>query len=187
MFYRSSLPSDWIVINVLVGQLAIIWIWKIWITTNTKDISSSTMPQKRMRTTNKYRINSSNNYWVWSIEQQRRFSFFFFSPSCKRSYRAIHQCPMKIPPPLKTPTPYGGRLTWVLPGGNFLIAHIKDKTKIRHKKRWSQVRDLTTDERGWTPALGYVHVLSAWLSGLRRSEYHREALQTQTKEELVEK
>jgi hypothetical protein len=46
---------------------------------------------------------------------------------------------MKIPPPLKTPTPYGGRLTWVLPGGNFLIAHIKDKTKIRHKKRWSQV------------------------------------------------
>ena len=53
--------------------------------------------------------------------------------------RAIHQCPMKIPPPFKTPTPYGGRLTWVLPGGNFLIAHIKDKTKIRHKKRWSQV------------------------------------------------
>lgn len=50
---------------------------------------------------------------------------------------------MKIPPPFKTPTPYGGRLTWVLPGGNFLIAHIKDKTKIRHKKRWSQVS--TTD------------------------------------------
>jgi chitin synthase len=46
---------------------------------------------------------------------------------------------MKIPPPFKTPTPYGGRLTWVLPGGNFLIAHLKDKTKIRHKKRWSQV------------------------------------------------
>ena len=57
------------------------------------------------------------------------------------SSRAIHQCPMKIPPPLKTPTPYGGRLTWVLPGGNFLIAHIKDKTKIRHKKRWSQVNE----------------------------------------------
>ncbi|CAF1289999.1 unnamed protein product [Adineta steineri] len=56
-----------------------------------------------------------------------------------RAATAIHQCPMKIPPPFKTPTPYGGRLTWVLPGGNFLIAHIKDKTKIRHKKRWSQV------------------------------------------------
>ncbi|CAF0778856.1 unnamed protein product [Didymodactylos carnosus] len=56
-----------------------------------------------------------------------------------RAATAVHECPMKIPPPFKTPTPYGGRLTWVLPGGNFLIAHIKDKTKIRHKKRWSQV------------------------------------------------
>ena len=46
---------------------------------------------------------------------------------------------MKIPPPYKIPTPYGGRLTWVLPGGNLLIAHLKDKMKIRHKKRWSQV------------------------------------------------
>ncbi len=46
---------------------------------------------------------------------------------------------MKIPPPFKIPTPYGGRLTWVLPGGNLLIAHLKDKMKIRHKKRWSQV------------------------------------------------
>jgi chitin synthase len=46
---------------------------------------------------------------------------------------------MKIPAPYKIPTPYGGRLIWVLPGGNLLIAHLKDKMKIRHKKRWSQV------------------------------------------------
>jgi hypothetical protein len=46
---------------------------------------------------------------------------------------------MKIPAPFKIPTPYGGRLIWVLPGGNLLIAHLKDKMKIRHKKRWSQV------------------------------------------------
>jgi chitin synthase len=46
---------------------------------------------------------------------------------------------MKLPPPFKIPTPYGGRLTWILPGGNLLIAHLKDKMKIRHKKRWSQV------------------------------------------------
>lgn len=52
---------------------------------------------------------------------------------------SVHECPMKIPPPFKIPTPYGGRLTWVLPGGNLLIAHLKDKMKIRHKKRWSQV------------------------------------------------
>lgn len=53
--------------------------------------------------------------------------------------RSVHETPMKIPPPYKIPTPYGGRLTWVLPGGNLLIAHLKDKMKMRHKKRWSQV------------------------------------------------
>ncbi|XP_063421976.1 chitin synthase chs-2-like [Mytilus trossulus] len=36
-------------------------------------------------------------------------------------------------------TPYGARITWKLPGGNDLVAHLKDKDKIRHKKRWSQV------------------------------------------------
>ncbi|CAC5393469.1 CHS1 [Mytilus coruscus] len=36
-------------------------------------------------------------------------------------------------------TPYGARITWTLPGGNDLVAHLKDKNKIRHKKRWSQV------------------------------------------------
>ena len=73
---------------------------------------------------------------------QRKFSLILNTSSEKiiSFFSAIHQCPMKIPPPYKTPTPYGGRLTWILPGGNFLIAHIKDKTKIRHKKRWSQVR-----------------------------------------------
>ena len=44
-----------------------------------------------------------------------------------------------LPPPAKIPTPYGGQLTWTLPGGNLLYVHIKDKNKIRHKKRWSQV------------------------------------------------
>ena len=37
-------------------------------------------------------------------------------------------------------TPYGGRLEWTMPGGNKLIAHLKDNTKIRNKKRWSQVK-----------------------------------------------
>ena len=40
-------------------------------------------------------------------------------------------------------TPYGGRLEWVMPGGNKVIAHLKDKQKARHKKRWSQVRYTT--------------------------------------------
>ena len=35
-------------------------------------------------------------------------------------------------------TVYGGRITWTLEKGTKVICHLKDKTKIRHKKRWSQ-------------------------------------------------
>ena len=46
---------------------------------------------------------------------------------------------MAMPPPVLTPTPYGGRLTWTLPGKTIFVAHLKDKLRIRHLKRWSQV------------------------------------------------
>lgn len=46
---------------------------------------------------------------------------------------------MRLKPPLKFSTPYGGRLTYTLPGKNRLNIHLKDKTRIRHRKRWSQV------------------------------------------------
>ncbi|XP_072321978.1 chitin synthase 1 [Eucyclogobius newberryi] len=36
-------------------------------------------------------------------------------------------------------TPYGGRLVVVLPQGNIFLAHLKDKSLIRNKKRWSQI------------------------------------------------
>ncbi|XP_052429017.1 chitin synthase chs-2-like [Carassius gibelio] len=36
-------------------------------------------------------------------------------------------------------TPYGGRLVVVMPEGNMLYIHLKDKKLIRHKKRWSQI------------------------------------------------
>uniref|UniRef100_W5KPB4 chitin synthase n=1 Tax=Astyanax mexicanus TaxID=7994 RepID=W5KPB4_ASTMX len=36
-------------------------------------------------------------------------------------------------------TPYGCRLQYTLPEGNSLTVHFKDKNKIRHKKRWSQI------------------------------------------------
>ncbi|CAC5405893.1 CHS1 [Mytilus coruscus] len=36
-------------------------------------------------------------------------------------------------------TPYGSRIEWTLPGENKLFVHLKDNTKIRNKKRWSQV------------------------------------------------
>ncbi|XP_041374240.1 chitin synthase chs-2-like [Gigantopelta aegis] len=51
----------------------------------------------------------------------------------------VHKSEVKMEPPTKYPTPYGGRLEWTLPGQNRLIVHMKDKMKIRHKKRWSQV------------------------------------------------
>ncbi|CAG2218266.1 CHS1 [Mytilus edulis] len=40
---------------------------------------------------------------------------------------------------VKRVTPYGGRLEWTLRGENKLYVHLKDKLKIRHKKRWSQI------------------------------------------------
>jgi chitin synthase len=51
----------------------------------------------------------------------------------------VHQAFVKLRPPKKIPTPYGGRLEYILPGKTRLIVHVKDKSKIRHKKRWSQV------------------------------------------------
>ncbi|CAI9733847.1 chitin synthase chs-2-like [Octopus vulgaris] len=39
----------------------------------------------------------------------------------------------------KVSTPYGGRLELVMPGDTQMIIHLKDKDKIRHKKRWSQI------------------------------------------------
>ncbi|KAM9449653.1 chitin synthase 1 [Clarias gariepinus] len=36
-------------------------------------------------------------------------------------------------------TPYGGRIVFVLPEGNMLYIHLKDKGLIRNKKRWSQI------------------------------------------------
>ncbi|XP_012937132.1 chitin synthase chs-2 [Aplysia californica] len=50
-----------------------------------------------------------------------------------------HCAEMVMPMPTMIQTPYGGRLTWKLPGGNCLVAHLKDKAQIRHRKRWSQV------------------------------------------------
>lgn len=46
---------------------------------------------------------------------------------------------MRLKPPKKCKTPYGGRLSYILPGKNKLTIHLKDKNKIRIRKRWSQV------------------------------------------------
>lgn len=51
----------------------------------------------------------------------------------------VHEKIVVVRPPVKYMTPYGGRLVWRLPGKTKMIAHLKDKKKIRAKKRWSQV------------------------------------------------
>ncbi|KAL3836166.1 hypothetical protein ACJMK2_021608 [Sinanodonta woodiana] len=51
----------------------------------------------------------------------------------------VHEKHMDIKDPYRIPTPYGGQLIWQMPGGNLLFLHMKDKNKIRHRKRWSQV------------------------------------------------
>ena len=53
--------------------------------------------------------------------------------------RSVHRVNITLEAPLLYTTPYGGRLQWTMPGGNKLIMHLKDKMKIRIKKRWSQV------------------------------------------------
>lgn len=61
----------------------------------------------------------------------------------------VHSTEYQLKPPKKFPTPYGGRLVWTLPGKTKMIAHLKDKEKIRHKKRWSQVRHITVLAQGF--------------------------------------
>ncbi|CAK1603070.1 unnamed protein product [Parnassius mnemosyne] len=51
----------------------------------------------------------------------------------------VHLTNVRLRPPKKYPTPYGGKLVWILPGKNKMVCHLKDKSKIRHRKRWSQV------------------------------------------------
>jgi hypothetical protein len=36
-------------------------------------------------------------------------------------------------------TPYGAQLNWVLPGGMPFFIHLKDSSKVKPKKRWSQI------------------------------------------------
>ncbi|XP_022698003.1 uncharacterized protein LOC111265514 isoform X4 [Varroa jacobsoni] len=59
----------------------------------------------------------------------------------------VYGAATKIKLPKKVSTPYGGRLEWDLPslnsyqlsGKTRLFVHLKDKTLIRARKRWSQV------------------------------------------------
>lgn len=57
--------------------------------------------------------------------------------------RSVVKVPITVHPPEKTVTPYGGRLTLIMPGNTHMVVHLKDKSKMRHRKRWSQVCERT--------------------------------------------
>lgn len=54
-------------------------------------------------------------------------------------FSSLNSEPIKMKDPFLFPTCYGGQVVYKMPGGNFMFIHLKDKTKIRRKKRWSQV------------------------------------------------
>ncbi|XP_076280486.1 chitin synthase chs-2 isoform X3 [Lasioglossum baleicum] len=59
-----------------------------------------------------------------------------FLETMEEAVKNLGMCPIS---PTKYPTPYGGQLIWTLPGKTRLTVHLKDKNRIRHRKRWSQV------------------------------------------------
>ncbi|KAK7899320.1 hypothetical protein WMY93_020173 [Mugilogobius chulae] len=65
-------------------------------------------------------------------------------------------------------TPYGGRLVMTMPGGNDIIIHFKDKKRIRHKKRWSQVM--------------YMYYLLGWKVA---TKYYKKLIKGGYEEELI--
>lgn len=81
-----------------------------------------------------FEISDVNDDW----SQVNRFVKLLVSTIDEAATR-VHETNIRIKPPTKYPTPYGGRLVWTLPGKTKLTVHIKDKSKIRHRKRWSQV------------------------------------------------
>ncbi|XP_078503969.1 chitin synthase chs-2-like [Lissotriton helveticus] len=76
-----------------------------------------------------------------------------------------------------TVTPYGGQLQYTLPNGNFLYVHLKDKDRIRHKKRWSQIM--------------YLYYLLGWklyrdaVQGTESQETMRQELQIKAKNTYI--
>lgn len=66
------------------------------------------------------------------------FLFLFLLHSI--SYNKIHICFFKTDrEPFRFETPYGKRLSFAIKDPYEIVVHLKDKQKIRHKKRWSQV------------------------------------------------
>ncbi|VDI08202.1 chitin synthase [Mytilus galloprovincialis] len=62
-----------------------------------------------------------------------------FTDVMQEAANAIHKKNVELRKPRIIPSPYGAQLVFLLPGNNLMYVHLKDKNKIRHRKRWSQV------------------------------------------------
>ncbi|XP_049328358.1 chitin synthase chs-2-like [Astyanax mexicanus] len=77
----------------------------------------------------------SVNEYAETLAEVIKEVYIIFSDKGKGNFRERKPLPdQKI-----IQTPYGCRLQYTLPEGNSLTVHFKDKNKIRHKKRWSQI------------------------------------------------
>ncbi|KAH9369652.1 hypothetical protein HPB48_007619 [Haemaphysalis longicornis] len=72
-------------------------------------------------------------------EEKPNVSTCLFLPIPSSSSSVYGLSDICLPPPRLLDTPYGGRLEWTMPGRNPLVVHLKDRARIRNKKRWSQV------------------------------------------------
>uniref|UniRef100_A0A1I8BD69 chitin synthase n=1 Tax=Meloidogyne hapla TaxID=6305 RepID=A0A1I8BD69_MELHA len=59
--------------------------------------------------------------------------------SMNEAASSVHQTKLQLRTPKICITPYGGRISYVLPGRNRLSIHLKNRFLIRQRKRWSQV------------------------------------------------
>ncbi|VDI43815.1 Hypothetical predicted protein [Mytilus galloprovincialis] len=62
-----------------------------------------------------------------------------FLKSIEEAQMKLYDIKRTIDKPRTLVTPYGGRIECTLPLDTKLVIHLKDKTKIRARKRWSQV------------------------------------------------
>ena len=94
-------------------------------------------------------------YWYIGkyLDQNRLTEWILHTRKPDRSFKNILSYPLFLCRQIHGPvakmkdykpfdTPYGGRIEWTLYGGNTLVVHLKDKTKVKSKKRWSQVGGL---------------------------------------------
>lgn len=87
-------------------------------------------------------LNKYVNNLIKKLEEAARCIYSIVYVYILYNFRSIYQTNINIRDCKKYSVPYGGRLSYILPGNNSLTIHLKDKNKIRQRKRWSQVYNI---------------------------------------------